>query len=295
MKPVFCCLALGALFALNGTAGDSGSPLRIYTDFRIPPPQAIESRLESEVASLVAPIGLAVEWRSLAAPRYGEASVALVVVTFLGRCDTEGLLPRHGLPGPLAWTHITNGEILPFVDVDCEHVRELLQTKLLQMEARTRETLFARALARVLGHELYHVFSETKHHNRDGVTQPGFTAGELLSDNFEFSEREFRSLVTSKLRAILSFRKPYGDRAPRNGQEEYTVDGCGFCHGPEGRGTRRAPAIRGKSLDPKALASHFGRKREDMYRLARNLKLSWQFPSDEEVAKIVAALESGVD
>jgi cytochrome c553 len=294
MKLVFCCLTLSALSAFSATVGGAGAPLRIYTEFRSVPTQAIQSTLESELSALVAPIGLAVEWRSLANPRYGEASAALVVATFTGTCEPVRLQPRRAMAGPLAWTHISDGVILPFVDVDCDHLRDLLQAKLLQVDARKREQLFGRAVARVLGHELYHVFAETRHHGKGGVAQPAFTAGELLSSDFNFGEHEFRILSTSKLRELLRFRKPYGDK-PRSGQEAYTANGCGACHGDVGQGTRLAPALRGKSLDPKTLTARFEKKREDMYRRARNMKLQWQFPTDEEIADILTALESGLD
>jgi hypothetical protein len=286
---------LSALSAFSETAGGSGAPLRIYTEFRNEPAPAIESSLESELSTLVAPIGLAVEWRSLAAPRYGEASAALVVVTFTGRCEAVRLEPHRATNGPLAWTHISDGVILPFVDVDCDRLHDLLQSKLMQVDARRRDTLLGRAMARVLGHELYHVFAETRHHGKGGVGQPAFSAGELLSSDFNFGEREFRTLCTSKLRSLLRFRKPYGDKAPRNGQEAYTANGCAACHGATGQGTRWAPALRARSLDPKLLATHFEKKREGMYRRSRNLKLDWQFPTDEEIAGIIAALEIGLN
>ncbi len=294
MKLVFCCLTLSALSAFSATVGGAGAPLRIYTEFQSAPTQASERSLESEMAALVSPIGLDVEWRALSAPRYGESSAALVVVTFTGSCDTARLQPRRPTGGSLAWTHISDGVILPFVDIDCDRLHDLLQARLLQLDSRKRDQLLGRAMARVLGHEVYHVFAGTRHHGKSGVAQPAFSAAELLSNDFTFSEHEFRILSSSTLRALLHFRKPYGDK-PRNGQEAYAANGCGACHGLAGQGTGRAPALRGKSLDPKTLTAHFEKKREDMYRLARNMKLEWQFPTDEEIAGILGALDTGLD
>jgi hypothetical protein len=294
VKNILCCLALSAVSALSGTVGGSGAPLRIYSDFRVEPARTVENSLRSELASLVAPIGLNLEWRSLSAPRFGETSPALVVVTFLGNCDTTGLEPHYVDVGPLAWTHISDGVILPFVDVDCTQLRNILQSRLLKLNAKGREQLFGRALARVLGHELYHVFAETRHHGREGVAQPAFTAGELLSERFDFGEREFRTLRTSKLRALLSFHKP-GDQTSHSGQAEYEADGCAACHGSTGQGSRSAPALRAKTLDARVLAARFEKKRENMFRRARSLNLEWLFPTDAEVASIVAALEAGLE
>jgi len=294
MKSILCCLTLSALSAFSATVGGSGAPLRIYTEFRSAPTEAVQTSMESEVSALVSPIGLDVEWRSLSAPRYGESSAALVVVTFTGRCEAVSLQPHRATGGALAWTHISDGVILPFVDIDCDRLHDLLQAKLLQADARKRDGLLGRAMARVLGHELYHVFAETRHHEKGGLAQPAFSAGELLSDDFNFGEKEFRTLSTSKLRSLLSFRKPTGDK-PRNGHEAYAANACNSCHGDHGQGTHFAPPLRGKSLDPKALTARFEKKREDMYRRARNMKLDWQFPSDEEVANIITVLEAGLD
>jgi cytochrome c553 len=284
VKKILCYLALSALSALGETGDGSGAPLRIYTDFQRDPARAVESSMQRELASLVSPIGLRVDWRSLAEPRNGEASAALVVVTFLGQCNAAGLQPRHVVPGALAWTHISDGVILPFIDVDCDRIRDLMQAKVLQTDAKLREQFFGRAVARVLGHELYHVFTETTHHAKEGVAQAAFTAGDLLSDDFDFGEKEFRTLKTGKLRALLPFRKK---ALPQSGRAEYAAYGCGACHGAAGQGTHWAPKITGAA---KTLTVHFARRREDMYRRARNLKLDWQFPSDEEIADIVSAL-----
>ncbi len=127
--------------------------------------------MESEVSALVSPIGLGVEWRSLAAPRYGESSAALVVVTFTGTCEAVRLQPHRAMGGAFGLTHISDGVILPFVDIDCDRLHDLLQAKLLQADGRKRDQLLGRALARVLGHELYHVFAETRHHEKGGVAR----------------------------------------------------------------------------------------------------------------------------
>ncbi len=293
MKTILCCLALSALSALGETMGGSGAPLRIYTDFRSQPARNIEDSLHSELAALVSPIGLRLEWRALSAPRFGEASAALVVVGFLGSCDVSGLQPEHIDLGALAWTHISDGVILPFVDVDCNQLRQLLQSRLVRIRADLREHLFGRALARVLGHELYHVFAETRHHANSGVAQPVFTAAELLSEKFDFEEKEFRVLRTSKLRSLLVFHN-VGGQAPGSGKAQYQADGCSACHGKAGEGSRWGPPLRAKAPDPKSLATRFEKKREEMFRHARSKNLEWLFPTKAEVADIVAALEAGL-
>ena len=47
-----------------------------------------------------------------------------------------------------------------------------------------------RAMGRVLAHELYHIFGETRKHGSSGVASAYHTRGELLAPEFNFSERE---------------------------------------------------------------------------------------------------------
>jgi cytochrome c553 len=294
---LFFFLALSALSAFSGTRDGSGAPLRIYFDFQRTPSPAVELALHEELARLVSPIGLNVEWKSLAEPRAGDASPALVVITFIGRCDAVGLEPRGGTPGALAWTHISDGVIIPFVDVDCERSREFLQSPLLHVEGRLRDPLFGRAIGRLVGHELYHVFAETRHHGKEGVAEPACTASELLADSFRFAEPQFRTLRSSKLKSILSLAKPSLRGSANSAKAAYAANGCGACHGTNGEGSRVAPplAVKAKFLTPKVLIAHFEKKSEDMYRRALILKLSWYFLTDEEIRDIAAILKSGLE
>jgi cytochrome c553 len=297
VKNLLFFLALSALSAFGGTWDGSGAPLRIYTDFQRTPSPAVELALHNELVRLVAPIGLNLEWKSLAEPRDGEASPALVVITFIGRCDSVGFEPHKINPGALAWTHISDGVILPFVDVDCELSREFLQSRLLHFDARLRDALFGRAIARLVAHELYHVFAETRHHGKEGVAEPACTVSELLSDTFRFAEPQFRTLRSSKLRSILSLAKPSLRARGSAGRADYAANGCASCHGPSGEGTRVAPPLVGKAktLTSQVLIAHFDKKSEDMYRRALTLKLSWNFLTDEEIRNIAAVLKTGLE
>ena len=53
-----------------------------------------------------------------------EVSAELAVVSFKGRCDTAGMVLHSKLEGALGWTHVSDGQILPFTDVSCDRVRE---------------------------------------------------------------------------------------------------------------------------------------------------------------------------
>jgi hypothetical protein len=165
-------------------------PVALYTSFQQSAPPAVLFALEDEVETIMGQLGMHFEWRSLAAARGNEVSAELAVITFKGRCDVAGLIARSAQPGALGWTHVSDGVILPFSDVDCDRIRVFLQRELLFLKPETREEVFGRAVGRVLAHELYHIFAQTAHHASEGVSKSAYSVQELLSEGFHFDEHE---------------------------------------------------------------------------------------------------------
>jgi hypothetical protein len=181
-------------------------PVALYTSYQQAPPQAVVDAIEDEVEVIMGPLGMHFEWRSLNAARGNEVSAELAVITFKGHCDVAGLLPRTIHPGALGWTHVSDGVILPFSDIDCDRIRTFLQRELLFLKAEAREEAFGRAVGRVLAHELYHIFAQTAHHAADGIAKSAYTVQELLSDGFQFEEHDAFTLRSSANRALAGER-----------------------------------------------------------------------------------------
>jgi hypothetical protein len=188
-KTVVLSLLLAALPAV-GQERRADPPIALYTSFQQPVPPMVLQVLRDELDGLMEPALLHLEWRSLNGVSGSEVASELAVVKFLGRCDVEGLEMRSGHPGALGWTHVSDGVILPFADVDCDRIRSFVQKELMFVHATEREEVFGRAVARVLAHELYHIFTQTAHHGSDGVGKSAFTVQELLSDDFQFHGKE---------------------------------------------------------------------------------------------------------
>ena len=204
MKGFFFCLALAAAPLFGGQPGAALAPIVLYTQFQQDAPEAVVESLQAEVRSIMAPIGLVFRWRDLTASDGRQVSVELAVINFKGRCDVAGLLPHSSNPGPLGWTHISNGTILPFADVDCSAVRAFVQKELLLARLEDRAQFFGRALGRVLAHELYHIFANTTRHGSDGVGRGFYSVQDLLSCDFQFQARESLELKNSKAHAALA-------------------------------------------------------------------------------------------
>jgi hypothetical protein len=203
LKLVWFCLLAGVFPGLSETRGATFAPITLYTQFQQAPPAGVLEAIQDEVETIMAPIGLHFEWRDLGQSGGHEVSAELAVVSFKGRCDTMGLLPRSKFEGALGWTHVSDGQILPFTDVSCDRVREFAQSTLLTFHTDDREERYGRALGRVLAHELYHIFANTTRHGSIGVAKESYSVMDLMSEEFQFQAKESRMLQASRPRTVL--------------------------------------------------------------------------------------------
>src|SRR5258708_31763775 len=108
------CLALGALPAFGGGRDARVAPVTLYTQFQHEPPAALLEAMQDELEAIMSLAGLHFDWHPLA-DAGGRVSSQLAVIHFKGECDVADLRPDPGFPGPLGWTHISDGELLPFI------------------------------------------------------------------------------------------------------------------------------------------------------------------------------------
>ena len=137
-----------------------------------------------------------------------EAFGRLGVTRFRGKCLGDvPQLQRRG-PKTLGLTHVAEGEILPFSELDCDRVRNFVQPKLARKNRLRADQLLGRALGRVLAHELYHMLAKTAAHGLSGIATATLTAEELVGGqprlHAEQSEGIRRSLLEAGLPAITA-------------------------------------------------------------------------------------------
>lgn len=145
--------------------------------------------IHNELEQIMLPAGFRFDWHPLSdAGR--RVSFQLAVIHFKGECDAGDIWPEPGYPRALGWTHVTDGEILPFIDIDCEGVRLVVQRDITVIPASGRDAIFGRAIARVLAHELYHFLAQTKRHSGGGVAKASYTAADLLAQTLRFGKKE---------------------------------------------------------------------------------------------------------
>ena len=209
-------IPLTALFCSVACLGQ-GSPARdahvpvvtIYTQFQKAPAGAVIANLQTELASIFSPTGVQFEWRSLDDPRASEPVAELVVVKFKGDCSASLSLPLGKMDaGALGWTHVSDGDLLPFSDIDCDRVWRLIRPGMVAYEGEAQNRAYGRALGRVLAHELYHIFGNTAKHGRGGVAKACYTTPELLAESFQLTDREFKLIREGKLGNLIRGPRP---------------------------------------------------------------------------------------
>ena len=197
MRLITFCLLAGVLPGWSETRGATFAPITLYVQFQQEAPEQVLLGIQDELESIMEPIGLRFEWRELAKAGH-EVSSELAVVSFKGRCDLGGVNARSKFEGALGWTHVSDGMILPFTDVSCDRVREFTQSGLIAIGTEEREEKYGRALGRVLAHELYHIFANTVRHGSMGIAKESYSVQDLLTDDFQFREKELRLLQSGR-------------------------------------------------------------------------------------------------
>ena len=143
--------------------------------------------MKREVADLLRPSGVALDWRLLENNRGTEAFADLAVMRFRGRCrtDRDPAFPAqdHGR-ATLGSTWISEGHVLPFGQVQCDQIRQSIT----DAGGGPRDSLLGRAMGRVVAHELFHVLAKTASHTRHGLTKSCYTGTELTARNFSLEK-----------------------------------------------------------------------------------------------------------
>ena len=186
----------------------SVAPVTVFTRFEGEYSPAAFDVMKTEIDAVMEPSGLRFEWRPLDGPRNGEAAAELVVVTFKGSCRAIQMMRPLTEGSALAWTHTSDGVVLPFAEVDCDNIGRFIGHNIAAVPLAGRDRLLGRAMGRVLAHEFYHIFARTRRHGKTGIAKPFYTASELLSDHFAFAQKESGALRRLVLPGLIRAGAP---------------------------------------------------------------------------------------
>jgi len=182
----------------------------IFMQFREGVSEEALDQMELEAAAIMQPVGVDVDWRFLHDDNNYDRVSELVVAKFHGLCEMELSLPPLQTGGALGWTHTTDGEVLPFTNVECDRIRRFIDPLVRGESWLEREQALGRAMGRVIAHELYHILTNTTRHSPDGVAKSSYTPQELVSDGLEFGSAEWNSYRAERTRTLAGNRAPHG-------------------------------------------------------------------------------------
>jgi hypothetical protein len=169
---------LSTLLAWSVCAGD----VTIVLDFHGPHNERSVSEMKREFEGIMKQSGVTFDWR-MPSEVQGQSFANLVVVQFKGKCVLQPVGYLYDERGPLAFTHSSDGDILPFSEVACDKVAASVRGAMFGGDYAHADLLMGRALGRVMAHELIHILRNSKNHDRDGVAKMALSGVELIAPN----------------------------------------------------------------------------------------------------------------
>jgi hypothetical protein len=153
--------------------------ITVVTDFDGPHSERSVQQMKRETEGIFKSAGLHLDWRGR--NEVGRESYEnLVVVRFKGKCILEPVPILYDERGPFAFAYNSDGDVLPFSEVECDHVAASVYSVMWGDDFARPDYLMGRALGRVLAHELVHILTRSAAHGTDGVTQATFSGRELI-------------------------------------------------------------------------------------------------------------------
>lgn len=132
--------------------------------------------MEAEIRRSIPIESMGIVWREAAATGPEEWYDRVVSIRVRGNCDASAGMRRT----PLGTTHVCDGRVLPFIDIDSDRIAAMLRSDLAPLGPYAWEPTMGQALGRVAAHELFHVLANTQEHGRQGLAKPQFTRADLL-------------------------------------------------------------------------------------------------------------------
>ena len=196
MRALSCAIALMVCYpAAFAETKTPSFPLAIVFRFDGPYSQAAFREMERELTTLMEPSAVRPEWHDRRDVTPSDSFESLVMVNFHGRCRAESVAAPAEGDKPLAWTHVVDGKVLPFSDVECDRVRASIHSA---NGRQLSDLVLGRALARVLAHELYHVLARTSTHAGAGLAKRSLSGLELISDRLELKMSDVNRMKAAR-------------------------------------------------------------------------------------------------
>lgn len=203
-------IILPLLCALVGAAyGESEAPVALILDAATPLPTLVSTALHQEVEAIFRETGYSFNWVNRGEMRAEDSYPDLVLIRLKSACGSNPLpLATASMKGSaLAWAHISEGDMLPFIEVDCARLSRMLRASGFGESEHSQRQMLGKALGRVLAHELYHVLTGSNQHSHAGVAQAVLSPALLTSSTLTFTAREL-ALLSRRSYAARQTQQP---------------------------------------------------------------------------------------
>jgi hypothetical protein len=170
--------------------------LNLLTRFDRSPDISVVEWMAKEVARLFSDAGLSISWQQNLQMNHWEITGPPVSVQFRGNCRIEPGALSLPTDGPMAWTEVQDGDILPFIEVDCGRIAEMVWQIRGTVPVLLVNRAFGLALGRVMAHELYHYLTRSTIHTESRLFRKGMTSMDLTLPDIQFDAGEIEALRT---------------------------------------------------------------------------------------------------
>ena len=175
------------LSSAPAVGGSPNSPVTVVLKFDQPYSNLSLSEMEREASAALKNTGLTFDWRLQDSLAPKTEFKSLLVFNMKGRCVMDLMPQLIDERGPLGMAFVSDGQVLPFGEIECDRVKHSVQRVLPRGPSETEDRLYGRALGRVAAHEMYHMLSGKKVHSKSGLTQATLSADELVSNHMDIT------------------------------------------------------------------------------------------------------------
>jgi hypothetical protein len=193
LRSVLSIAALATCAAASGPVHPE--KLMIVLDFQGPHSERSVAQMKQELEGIMKDSGLTFDWR-LREDAVNVNADDLVVVRFRGKCIFEPVGYLYDERGVLAFTHTSEGAVLPFSEVACDKVAASIRSAMFGGDYAQGDVLMGKALGRVLAHELVHILTKSGTHGHEGVQKAALSGNQLISRDLPLSSEDLKRLQT---------------------------------------------------------------------------------------------------
>ncbi len=185
-------LVVCALLAASTAFSASRTEVTVVLTFEPGHSEAVVGELKHELTGLFEESGLDLDLKLVGDLGPYPQFRRVVMVRFQGTCRMDRMPRVLERQGSLGFSHVIDGELLPFIEIRCDLVRDLVRSAIVN-DNPERDLLLGRALGRVVAHELYHVLVRTCKHGH-GPAQPMLSGAQLISSRMAFDSADLEKL-----------------------------------------------------------------------------------------------------